>query len=325
MKKTSAFRGPLALAIAALLATTGLQAAHACTGSAIKMIVPNPAGGIGDIVARIISEKAGTILEQPIVIENRAGAATAIGTSAVVNAKPDGCTILAMPSSGVVVSVLKDVPYNLERDLAPILGVGSLPMVLAVPAASPFKSFADLSTAIKSKEGITYASGGAGTLAHLAAARLVNELAGTGNHIPYRGSPDAMQGLMGSQVQLFFPSTAEAFPLLKSGRIRVIGVTTDSRIQELAGVPTMKELGFADFNPRLWYAFMAPASTPAKVIQREHDAFAKALQDPGVLTRLNAIGFFAEGKDAPAVSATMKSEAKRWGKVIKDNNIQASE
>ena len=325
MKKSKSLNVALAVATAALLATAGAPEAQACTGAAIKMIVPNPAGGIGDIVARIIAEKAGTILDQPIVIENRAGAATAIGTSAVVNAKPDGCTLLAMPSSGVVVSVLKEVPYKLERDLAPILGVGSLPMVLAVPAASPLKTFADLSAAIKSKEGITYASGGAGTLAHLAAARLVNELNGSGNHIPYRGSPDAMQGLMGSQVQLFFPSTAEAFPLLKSGRIRVLGVTTDARIQELADVPTMKELGFADFNPRLWYAFMAPAATPAKVIQREHDAFAAALQDPGVLSRLSAIGFFPENKNAPAVTATMKSEALRWGKVIKDNHIQASE
>jgi tripartite-type tricarboxylate transporter receptor subunit TctC len=223
------------------------------------------------------------------------------------------------------VSVLQEkLPYNLERDFTPIIGVGSFPMVLAVPVASKLNSFADVIAAAKSKDGITYASGGAGTLAHLSSVRLIKELHGTGTHVPYRGNSDAIQGLLGNQVQLFFPSTAEALPLAKSGKIRLLGVTSEERLPTLPDVPTMKELGFAEFNPRLWYAFLAPANTPANIVSGLHDAFAKALVDPSVRERLTGLGFTTEVKDSAAVSAYMKNEAARWGKVIKDNNISSA-
>ena len=162
-----------------------------------------------------------------------------------------------------------------------------------------------------------------GTLAHLSTVRLLKEVNGTGNHIPFRGNADAIQALQGNQVQLFFPSTAEALSLAKSGKVRLLGVTSEQRVPTLPDVPTMKELGFADFNPRLWYAFLAPAKTPASTVKALQDAFAKAVADPAVSERLNALGFAPEIKDPAAVSAFMKSEAARWGKVIKDNNIKA--
>jgi len=300
-------------------------AAEACPARFIKMIVPNPAGGVGDLIARALGEKVGAELGKPVVVENRSGATTVIGTEAVARAKPDGCTILSLTASGVVVSVLQEkLPYNLERDFAPIISVGSFPMVLAVPVASKLNSFADLVAAARSKDGITYASGGAGTLAHLSSVRLIKELNGTGTHIPYRGNPDAIQGLLGNQVQLFFPSTAEALPLAKSGKIRLLGVTSEERLPTLPDVPTMKELGFAQFNPRLWFAFLAPASTPPNIVSGLHDAFAKAAMDPSIRERLTALGFAMEVKDPAAVSAFMKSEAGRWGKIVKDNNIQSA-
>jgi tripartite-type tricarboxylate transporter receptor subunit TctC len=300
-------------------------AAEACPARFIKMIVPNPAGGVGDLIARALGEKVGAELGKPVVVENRSGATTVIGTEAVARAKPDGCTILSLTASGVVVSVLQEkLPYNLQRDFAPIISVGSFPMVLAVPVASKLNSFADLVAAARSKDGITYASGGAGTLAHLSSVRLIKELNGTGTHIPYRGNPDAIQGLLGNQVQLFFPSTAEALPLAKSGKIRLLGVTSEERLPTLPDVPTMKELGFAQFNPRLWFAFLAPASTPPNIVSGLHDAFAKAAMDPSIRERLTALGFAMEVKDPAAVSAFMKSEAGRWGKVVKDNNIQSA-
>ena len=297
-----------------------------CPGGVIKLVIPNPAGGVGDLIGRLLSDKASADLGQPIIIENRAGGTTAIGTDVVAKAKPDGCTILSVTASGVVVTLLREkLPYDLWRDFTPILGTGSFPMVLAVPAASKFNSFADLAAAAKSKEGITYASGGNGSLAHLAAVRLIKELGGTGNHIPFRGNSDATQALLGNQVQLFFPSTAEALPLVKAGKIRLLGVTSDERVPSLPDVPTMKELRFADFNPRLWYAFLAPASTPPGVVAKLRDAFAKATKDPGVKERLSALGFTTETKDPATVSAFMKNEAARWGKVIKENNIKAAD
>ena len=134
---------------------------------------------------------------------------------------------------------------------------------------------------------------------------------------------DAILALQSNQVQLFFPSTAEALGLAKSGKVRLLAVTSEQRVPTLPDVPTMKELGFAEFNPRLWYAFLAPANTPANIVSRLHDAFAKAITDPSVRERLTALGFTTELKDSAAVSAFMKSEAARWGKVIKDNNIKA--
>src|SRR5207249_8919788 len=136
-------------------------AMEACPSKVIKMIVPNPAGGVGDLVGRLLGEKVGAELGQTVVVENKAGATTTIGTEAVAKAKPDGCTILSLTASGVVVSVLQEkLPYNLERDFRPIISVGSFPMVLAVPAASKLNSFADLIAAAGSADGITYASGG---------------------------------------------------------------------------------------------------------------------------------------------------------------------
>jgi tripartite-type tricarboxylate transporter receptor subunit TctC len=314
------------LSAASIYSTGSALAAETCPGPAIKMIIPNPAGGVGDLLGRILGDKASGELGQPVVIENRAGGTTVIGTDAVAKANPDGCTILSLTASGVVVTVLRDkLPYNLARDFTPIMGIGSFPMVLAVPVASKLNSFAELIAAVKSKDGITYASGGTGTMAHLAAARLIKELDGSGNHIPYRGNSDAIQSLLGNHVQLFFPSTAEALPLMKAGKIRLLGVTSDARLATLPDVPTMKELGFAEFNPKLWYAFLAPANTPSSVVLRQRDAFTKAILDPSVQERLGALGFTAEIKDSAAVSALMSSEAARWGKVIKENNIKSAD
>lgn len=318
------FRKLLCAALLSLppLAANAASAAEPCRF--IKMIIPNPAGGVGDLVGRVLGDKVGADLGTPIVIENRAGGTTVIGTEAVAKSKPDGCTILSLTASGVVVSVLQEkLPYNLEKDFVPIIGIGSFPMVMAVSADSKLNSFADVVAAAKSNEGITYATGGPGTMAHLSTVRLLNQVNGTGNHVPYKGNADAIQALLGNHVQLFFPSTAEALPLAKAGKIRVIGVASESRLSALPDVPTLKELGVADFNPRLWYALLAPANTPPDVISRLHGAFAKALADPAVREKLVGLGFAPENRDPASVAAFMKSEAVRWSKVIRDNNIKS--
>src|ERR1700704_6530427 len=145
------------LSAASFGGTSIATAAQACPARFIKMIIPNPAGGVGDLIGRALGEKVSAEVDQPVVIENRSGATTIIGTEVVARAKPDGCTILSLTASGVVVSVLQEkLPYNLERDFTPIISVGSFPMVLAVPAASKLNSFADLVAAVTSTEGITY-------------------------------------------------------------------------------------------------------------------------------------------------------------------------
>ena len=310
-----------------LLALLGMASSvYACSARFIKVIVPNPPGGSSDLIARAMGEKAGAVLGQSVVIENRAGASTTIGADFVAKSKPDGCTILSLTTAGVVVSVLRDkMPYDLHRDFVPIVSVGSFPMVLAVSPDSKLTSLADVAKAAKSPNGITYVSGGAGTMAHLAAARLIRELGGTGIHVPYRGNGEAMQALLGNHAQMLFPSTADAGALITSGKIRILAVTSDNRLTTLPNVPTMKELGYADFTPRLWYAFVAPASTPGETISRLRDAFASAAKDPSVEQRLSVLGFTSEIKDSAGLSAYIKAEADRWSKVIKENNIKSSD
>jgi tripartite-type tricarboxylate transporter receptor subunit TctC len=178
----------------------------------IKMIVPNPAGGVGDLIGRVLAEKVSAELGQPIVIENKSGATTVIGTDAVARSKPDGYTILSLTASGVVVSVLREkLPYSLERDFTPIISVGSFPMALTVSAASKINSFADLVAAATSTKDITYASGGVGTLAHLSSVRLIKELNGTGNHVPYRGNKTRFRPCWETTCRCFSPRRPRRF------------------------------------------------------------------------------------------------------------------
>lgn len=297
-----------------------------CSANVIRMIVPNPPGGTGDLVARMLSEKAGQELGQPIVVENHAGATTTIGTNVVAKARPDGCTMLSMTTSGLVISILREnLPYNLNTDLTPVISVGSFPMVIAVPAGSKITTMKELIEATRSKEGITYGSGGTGSLAHLSSVRLIKELKGTGTHIPFRGNADAMQALLGEQIQVFLPSSAEVLPLVNAGKIRLLAVTSEKRLASLPDTPTTKELGFSDFLPRLWYGFLVPVNTPAASVTRYHQAFSKALSNTQVKDRLTALGFALDIKDSTQFVAFMKSETDRWSKIIKENNISSSD
>jgi tripartite-type tricarboxylate transporter receptor subunit TctC len=303
-------------------AGSAFAAPAGCPDRYMRMVIPQPAGGVGDLIGRVLGEKVAAILGQQVVIDNRPGGTTTIGTAAVATAKADGCTILNLTTSGVVASVMRDnLPYKLERDFAPVIGVGSFPMTLAVQASSKIRSLGDFAAASKSGDGLNYSSGGPGTLAHLSSLRLLKEIGGKGTHVPYKGNAYAIQGLLGGEVQFMFPSTAEALPLVQGGKLRVLGLTADQRLPVFPDVPTMKELGFADFTPKIWYAFLVPSGTPADTVTRLHDAFAQAVRDPVVQQKLNGLGFTPEVRTGAEVAAFMKSEAGRWKKVVQDNNV----
>lgn len=316
----------LAAAAALLGAAPATAQDEAFPSRIIKIVVANPPGGVGDVITRVLGDRMRADLGQPVVIENRPGASTMIGTQAVARARPDGYTLLNLTASGVVqTAIRKSLPYSLERDLVPVIGIGSFPMVLSVPATSDLKSFADLTTAIRSKDGVTYASGGLGTLAHLTAAQLIHELKGTGTHVPFQGNSFAIQALMSGQVQMFFPTTLETQAPVSGGTIRPLAVTSGQRYAGLPDVPTLNELGFAGFNPRVWFAFMAPAGTPEPIVRRLHDAFAKACEDPAVKERLAALGFTMELRTPDMLSRLIAEETARWGNVVKENNIEIND
>jgi tripartite-type tricarboxylate transporter receptor subunit TctC len=314
----------------AALATTALvigASAHAepiCADKVIKMVIPQPAGGVGDLVARMIGEKVGAILEQPLIYDNRPGASTTIGTAAVATAKPDGCTLLHMTTTAVVASAIRDnLPYSIERDLVPVVGIGSFPLALTVQESSKFRTLADLIGAARATDGLNYSTGGAGTMAHLTALRMLKEAGGKATHVPYKGNAPALQGLLSSDVNFMFPSTFEALPLMQGGKVRVLAVTAESRLPAFANIPTMKELGFADFAPRVWYVFLMPAGTSAEVIGRVQDAFVKAMANPAVQSNLSARGFITEIRTSLEAAAFLKAESARWKRVVHENNISS--
>lgn len=327
MQLISMFTRVIAVTVAVFgFVGSALAAPAVCPDRYTKMVIPQPAGGVGDIIGRMLAEKVGQILEQPMVVENRPGASTTIGIAIVAKAKPDGCTNLQLTATGVVASVMrKDLPYDLERDLTPVIEIGSLPMVLAVPATSKIQSFSDFKAAAKTADGLNYSTGGSGTMAHLASLQILKAVGGKGTHVPYKGNAPALQGLLAGDVQFMFPSTAEALPLMQGGKLRVLGVTSDKRLPTFPNVPTMKELGLSDFTPRLWYVFLVPTDTPPEAVSRLYDAFAKALTDPSIQQRLTAAGFATEVKRSPEAAAFIKAEAARWKKVVQENNIKSED
>lgn len=288
----------------------------------VKVIVPFAAGGLSDLVARILGEKVAADIGQPVVVENRTGAGGSIGTKAVIAARADGHTLLSMSAANAILPLLHENVYDWERELAPVIGIGTVPYAIAVNAKSNLRSINDLVAAAKVMQGgINYASGGTGSPSHLAPARLAKELKVDATHVPYQGLAGAVQALLGNQVQFICATTADVTRLVKSGDLRLLAVTSEQRLPELAETPTMMELGFADFHPSTWYAFMAPARTPTAVIDRLQGAFAKAAADPGVQERLRALGLTIAPKSGADLERFMREDVARWRRVIQDNRI----
>lgn len=320
------FNPKLLMASAAAIAFAlagGAKAAEAFPSAPVKVIVPYGAGGTGDVVARIVGEKAGAELGQAVVIDNRSGGNGIIGAQFAAKSKADGYTLMFMATGHVILPNLQQVPYDWTKDFTPVFGITTTPLVFAVRAKSNIRNIADLvATAKAMPGGLNYASGGAGSVSHLAAARLVRELKLNGTHVPFRGFSPAVQALLGDQVQFICATVADVVELTKSGDFRLLGVTAEQRSPLLPDVPTMKEQGFADFYAASWNAIVAPTGTPAEAVQRLNAAFAKATADAGVQERLAKLGVSVAAKNSAELDKFLKDEAARWHKVIKDNAIK---
>jgi tripartite-type tricarboxylate transporter receptor subunit TctC len=318
------FRAALAL-VASAAGWPGIAGAQQqpFPNAPLKVIVPFAAGGLSDVVARIFGEKVGAELGQPVVVENRVGAGGAIGTKAVIAARPDGHTLLSMSAANAILPLLQENVYDWERELAPVIGIGSVPYAIAVNAKSNIRTIQDLvATAKGMPGGINYASGGTGSPSHLAPARLAKELKVDATHVPYAGLAGAVQALLGNQVQFICATTADVTRLVKSGELRLLAVTSEQRLPELAETPTMAELGFADFHLSTWYAFLVPAATPRPVVDRLHAAFAKAASDPPVQERLRGLGLTVTVRNGAELGKFMRDDVARWRRVIQENNIK---
>ena len=289
----------------------------------VRLVVPYPPGGANDIVARLLAPSMGAQLGQNVVVDNRGGANTIIGSELVATAAPNGHTILIIAAGHAInPSLYHNLPYNTARDFAPIALVGDGAYVLVAHPSLALASSADLIALAKSKPGqIAYASSSIGNLTHLAA-ELFNSLAGIKMlHVPYKGGNPAMLDLLGGRVSVFFSTVAVARPHLQTGRIKGLGVTTARRSLALPDVPTIAESGLPGYAVSGWYGLVAPAATPKAAIGRLHSVVQVALRQTEIREKLLGVGIEAVDATTARFGELITAELAKWDKVVKPLGI----
>jgi tripartite-type tricarboxylate transporter receptor subunit TctC len=292
----------------------------------IRIIVPFPPGGPTDVLGRLVGEQLSQSLGQPFVIENKPGAGGNIGMELGAKAAPDGYTLILAPVGNLTVSpyIYSRLPYDPQRDFAPVTVLAAVPNILIVNAAVPAKSVRELIALAKAKPGtLNFASPGNGSGAHLAG-ELFKRMAGVDVvHVPFNGIAPAMNAVLAGNVQIFFAQTSAVLPQLKGGRITALGVASLKRIDAAPDLPTLDESGLPGFDVTSWYSLVAPAGTPPERIARIQSAVAQAFAKPDVRARIAGLG--AEPvADTPAEFASLlKTESARWQKLAREANIHA--
>jgi tripartite-type tricarboxylate transporter receptor subunit TctC len=316
-----------AAASALTLCVNPLAQAQAYPTKPIRMVVPFAAGGATDVLARILGEKMAVGLGQPIIIDNRSGAAGIIGTDVVAKAPADGHTlVLSLSNSLLTNQFLYDkLPYSTQRDLTLVYQIAMAPVVLMVHPSVPATTAPELLKYMAANKGkLAYGSYGVGSYPHLAGAHMSLTQQADMNHIAYKGEAPMMQELLGGQIQMAYASALQAKPHIESGRIRVIGVTGERRMATLPNVPTLAEQGLKDEAYRVtgWLAIAAPAGTPKPVVQRIADEVRKATQQPDVQARVAAMGFEIKDSSPEAFAAAYKLELPVWERLIKQSGAR---
>lgn len=313
-------RAIFALALAVTGATAFAQTAY--PNKPIRLVVPFPPGGGTDLIARTVAQRLTDTLKWTIVIDNRPGAGGNIGVDTVAKAAPDGYTLVIGQTSNLAVNptLYPKLPYDPTKDFAPVVVLSSSPIVIAVAAQSPFKTFADVVTAAKKKpKTITLGYSGNGTVAHLSS-ELAQKTAGIElQHIPYKGASQAMTDVMSGQVDLYMSSVPTLLGHVRDQKLRALAVTSIKRSGELPDTPTLAESGYKDFDAVTWFGILAPAGTPADVVRTLNTEFNKALRDPAVATKLRSDGGDVIGGTPEQFSALIKSEIPRWGRIVKES------
>jgi len=313
-----------ALAAAALAPFAPPLRAQSFPSRPMRMIIPFPPSGSTDIVGRTVAERLAAILGQPMVAENRAGATGAIGLEALARSAPDGHTIGLGTIGSVAINpvVAAKLPWDPQRDLAPIGMVGATPFALLVNNDVPAKDLAGLIALARSRPGaIAYASGGVGGSQHLATALLEDMTGVSMNHVPYKGSGPALTDLIGGQVQAMIEPAVSAAPHVRAGRVRALALTGAKRSPAFPGVPTVAET-VPGYEAAAWFAVFAPAGTPAEVVARLSSALGEALRAPELVERFAQAGVDVTASSPEQLRDTLRSELDRWGRLVKKLNIQ---
>jgi tripartite-type tricarboxylate transporter receptor subunit TctC len=306
------------------LCVTGIVAAQTYPNRSVNIVIGFPPGGAIDTIARVMAPKMSADLGQPVVIENKAGAGGVIGMQSVARAEPDGHTVFmgTMGNFSITPALVKDLPYNVAKDFAPVTQVASSGFMLYVNAALPIKTVTELIAYAKANPGKTnFSSSGNGGLPHMAAEMFASTADIKMTHIPYKGSAPSVNDLIAGQVQLTFEAVSIGLPHVKSGKLRALATTGLQRLDVLPDVPTVAET-IAGFNVTNWFGMAVPAKTSSERIARLNQSVVKALQDPEVKKTLASLGVNPVGDSPTEFGAYIQSEFVRWQKVINDANIK---
>lgn len=290
----------------------------------VRLVVPFPPGGGTDAIARVLSGRMAEQWGQQLVIENKGGAATNIGTEAVARADPDGYTML-MQSMPLAVNrfLFSTLPYDAVADFAPVSLLCDYPNIMAVPVNSPAHSVKEfIAYAIANKGKITFASSGHGTSVHLSAELFKRMAKVEMTHIPYRGAGPALNDLLPGRVDVMFNNIGAVLPLIQAGKLRGLAVTTAKRAVAVPDMPTIAESGVPGFDVSSWYAFFLPVKTPREIVRKASADTAAAVNDPATKEKLEKLGVVAVGSTPEALATHLKSEMDKWGPVIKEAGIK---
>jgi len=311
--------------VASALASRGR--AQAWPSRPVRLVVPYPAGGGADAIARIVSGRLGEIWGQQVVIENRGGAGGNIASDNVAHSAPDGYTLyLAGEFLATNPYLYPKLTYDPVADLTPVSLVVQYPIAMVVPNASPAHSVQDFIDRAKAEPGrLTFASPGHGTGPHLAG-EMFKRVAGIAlTHVPYRGAAPALQDVVPGRVDSFFNNIAGVAPLMREGQLRVLAITTGKRMAAEPHIPTMAESALPGFDVSGWYAFFVPAATPPALISRMHRDTAAVLAEPAVRGRLEQLGLLVVGSTPDELGSHLRAEMARWGPLIKDAGLKIGE
>ncbi len=292
----------------------------------IKYVVPFAPGGVSDAVARLVAQHLGDRLQQPVVIDNKPGVSGIVGTQAVARAAPDGYTLMGGTITTHAVNPFfnKNLGYEPVKDFVPVSLVGMVSNVLVVAADSRFNSVAQIIAELKAKpDSLTYGTAGAGTSQHLSGQLFQSITATQMRQIVYKGGSQAMIDLVGGQIDMVFETVAAARPLIDGKRVKVLGVTSKTRLPGLPGTAPLAQLAVPNFEMQSWQGVFAPAGTPKPIVERLGKEIAAIIAMPDVQEKLRTLGVEPDGRASDAFMTFQRAEIAKWGKVIQDAGIQA--
>jgi len=312
------------LVTALLVATAPVTLAQSYPSKPVRLIVPFPPGGVTDIVGRIIAQNLALRLGQSVVVDNRSGAAGAIGAQAAARATPDGYTLLMATATHAINATLMPEPgYDLLKDFSTVSLIASVPLLLAVHPSVPVTNVQELITFANSKQaGLNYASGSSGSASHLAGEMLKIATKTELTHIPYKGGGPALQDLISGQVTFMFENMPSILPQVRNGRLRGLAVTGAKRSDAAPDLPTMIEAGFPNFEIGSWYGVFAPVKTPSAAVGILNAEILNALNTPEMQNELRAQGAEPKGTSAEAFADFVQAEVTKWGDVIKTSGLK---